>query len=199
MAETVAVAGTITVHVDVAGFYYRGTVDKKSVVIPKGASVLDAMSKARADNIAAFRSGKQGPILDFSIEKGPSKGLFVNEISILHLQKAVSRQSRERSYPPGRYAYADDPIKLGDDPDVAGKKRLRRSDGSELPYVLAWQYYLYDSDGRDLARKPPATSRTVVAAFEQFLHENVTIVWRLIAIFLEPSEPDGIKSKKART
>lgn len=178
----------VTVKIDVAGFYYR----KAGVVVPKNATVLDALAKARADDIDAHLKGGSGPILDFSIETGPTQGLFINEISILHSTDAISGQDAARKYPAGRYAYADDPV--GVDPVT---KRLIRTDALEVPYVLAWQYYLYDSEGRDLARAGNA-SRHVEPASGKKLDQDVTIVWRLIAIFLEPTEGVGIKSKKAR-
>jgi hypothetical protein len=185
----------ITVNIDVAGFYYRAKGDlTQGVKLPRGASVLDAMAATRARDMKAHMKGGTGPILDFSVEIGPTPGLFINEISVLHMTPATSRQESQpagaprRSYEAGRYAYADDPVDFD-----AVNNRLVRNDAVDLPYVLAWQYYLYDRDGRDLARVPKATNRKVVPASEAELDQDVTIVWRLIAIFLKPSERPGSK------
>ena len=176
--------------------------------MPTGTTVLGAMNRCRELDVAAAQEGTADAIFDFSIEVGPSAGLFINEIALLHLKPPMSRQLREgqsvnRSYDAGRYAYADDPVKpvtveASDDPTVK-IPRLARADGRDLPFVLAWQYYLYDAEGRDLARAS-GTTRTIEAASTRLLDADVTIVWRLIAIMLKPTEAlaSGSKSGIAR-
>lgn len=204
---------TIKVKIDVAGFYYRGT----EIEIPVNSSVLDACNVARAEDVKNALAGNDNPVFDFSIEKAPpggAKGFFINEISILHSKKPVSGQRKTagkdtvgRQYEAGRYAYADDPVAIAtvENEDksatvttvaVDEPTRLVRNDGVDLPYVLAWQYYLYDAQGRDLARRDEKTVRVIEPASTKKLEHDVTIVWRLIAIFLKPTEGVGMKGSK---
>lgn len=184
--------GMISVRVDVAGMYYR---PKAPVKVPKGSSVLKALEAVRDRDIEAFLADGSDPIFDFSIETGPTNGLFINEIAIIHRTPAISGQSSTRKYEAGRYAYPDDPVGLR---EIDNTTRLVRTDGRDLPYVLAWQYYLYDNEGRDLARKMGSTVRKVEPVSQKILDIDVTIVWRLIAIFVKPTELPGIKALVAK-
>lgn len=188
----------INVSVDVAGMYYRPT---QPVQVAERTTVLKALEAVRDRDIMAYLAEGKEPIFDFSIETGPSKGLFINEISIIHAKDAVSGQSDKRTYRAGRYAYADDPVTLAVEspappPPAEPKMRLARNDDSALPYVLAWQYYLYGrvngKFSQDLGRSDDG-KRKVEPVSEKVLMHDTLIVWRLIAIFVKPTEEAGIK------
>lgn len=180
----------ISVTVDVAGFYFE-----KTVTVDENASILNVMQAVKEAT-----SGPRGASLDFSVEGTPPNDLFLDGLRITHRNgSAVSRQRpNSKSYPDGVYEFYDDDVEF-----VNG--RLRRKHPNGQFFVNAWQYYVYDESRVDINRRAALnspndpTARTIVplsrgpADGGVQLGNNFLIVWRLVAIALEPSYGDSLK------
>lgn len=179
----------ISVTVDVAGFYFEET-----VVVDEGSSIRDVMEAVKQQT-AARRSGAK---LDYSDEGDSPDNLFLDGIRITHRNgSAMSRQNRPnpRAYPDGVYEFYDDDVDERD-----GRLFPRNVNGRF--FVNAWQYYVYDEQRRDLGRLQAGQSPTdrKIIAYSRSpsrggiqLGNNYLIVWRLIAIALQPTYGHSLK------
>jgi hypothetical protein len=168
----------IHVTIDIAGMYYRRSID-----VPKGSTIKEIMEALKVSDQTATDFQ-----LDYSTEKYAERE-FIDGISVRHLQPAVSRQDSTRTYDAGLYEYYDDGVTVQDG-------RFVPSDPNKS-YVLAWQYYVYDANGRDRDRANVNSTRTVVPFSEQKINDVSLIVWRLVAIFLKPSYGHSLKVARA--
>lgn len=169
--------------IDIAGFYYSS-----KVTVQDTDTFLNAMNAASAADLAAPAGSR--PVLEFTTESLDGK-VFIDGISIRHPKPPASRQDPSRTYAAGLYEYFDD--------DVV----LKPGGGFEpadpnTPYVLAWQYYAYDAEGRDADRSGQRVERKVVPFSQQTVGTTTLLVWRLVAIFLRPSYRDSLKVARAR-
>ena len=173
------------VKLDIAGMYFGLNVD-----VAEGATVKDVMDAAVA--ATANNAGTKLPTFLYSAETVLGK-LTVNTITIVHREKsAKSRQAPEagsdpRHYPNGVYSYSDDAV-------ILRNNGLRALDPNRS-FVLAWQYYVYNADGVDLARMRGGPTRKVVSFSETVdkgydLKEGYSVVWRLVGIFTRPTHDD---------
>jgi hypothetical protein len=174
---------TIEVTLDIAGMYYN-----KKVKVKSGATVEDVM-------IAAMNTNSPGSARLFFDPEQSGGMRYIDSIRVEHVGgSAKSRQNQSRIYEDGIYEYYDDDV----DVDPTTGRLVARN--SPLPYVLAWQYYVYDEAFRDLSRARVADgiARTVVPFSDSnsngyMLGNNYTIVWRLIAIFVKPTYGKSLK------
>jgi hypothetical protein len=191
------------ITLDVAGFFYGVIVDVSDDVT----TVKDVMLQAQSGRgVSSAIMGNPVPKLSFTTEKilvGTNEKEFVDQITITHSNgSARSRQSNDRVYDDGAYGYADDPV-------VFQNQRIVPVNPNE-EIVLSWQYYLYDTDGKDQSRAGAGTQREVIPFSEPavdstgktLLTPNSTIVWRLIALALRPtgvpaSRPENTMSVKS--
>jgi hypothetical protein len=173
------------VKLDIAGMYFGLNVD-----VMEGATVKDVMDAAVA--ATANNAGTRLPTFLYSAETVLGK-LTVNTITVVHRENsAKSRQAPEagsnpRHYPNGVYSYSDDSV-------ILKNNGLRALDPNRS-FVLAWQYYVYDGEGIDLARMRGGSTRKVVSFAETVnkgydLKDGYSVVWRLIAIFTRPTHDD---------
>ncbi|MEL7544945.1 MAG: hypothetical protein AAGJ70_14370 [Pseudomonadota bacterium] len=171
----------VEVTLDIAGMYFR-----RKVMVAETATVEDVMIAARDANTANDA--------EFSFDSEVIDGkTFLDGITVKHRNgSAKSGQDNRRVYPDGTYQYYDDSVTI--DP-VSGL--FKPKDPNKL-FVLAWQYYVYDKDGIDLSRfrskprkvVPFTTSDTDFEFKREFA--PYTVVWRLIAIWLD-SYGDSLK------
>lgn len=185
------------VKLDIAGMYFGTEVD-----VPTGSTiktVMDAAMEKTKNN-----AGTNEATFMYQSEPNTSAVGFLNTITVIHRgNSAKSRQktidpatgnpddTRTRTYPNGVYSFADDNFL----PGRAGQP-LHPLDANKA-FVSAWQYYVYDETGGDLARKPGTTPRTIVPYTEVVVKENYTVVWRLVTIFVRSTHGDaGEISKK---
>jgi hypothetical protein len=99
-----------------------------------------------------------------------------------------------RLYQAGIYHFSDDGVSVNPTRPTEG---LRAVDPNR-PIVSAWQYYIYDADGVDLARKRPVGVDPAVREIVPYsrrrpvdiIQDGQTIVWRLITIFVRPTHAD---------
>lgn len=169
--------------IDIAGFYYSTKVE-----IDESKTFLDAMNAASQADLTAPKGSR--PVLEFTTESLNGK-VFIDGISVYHPKDPASRQDPRRTYAAGLYEYFDDDVLLtpggGFEPA-----------NPNTPYVLAWQYYAYDAEGRDADRAGQRVDRKVVPFSEQTIGTTTLLVWRLVAIFLRPSYRDSLKVARAR-
>lgn len=194
MAE--AKDNTITVTLDIAGFYYG-----EEIEVPYEGKLISVK-----DVMLAARKRTSFPKLEFTGEVlpvGAKQKEFCDTIIVVHQGgTAKSRQGGGRSYDDGTYLAADDPV-------FFTKDRLVSPEGKSI--VSAWQYYVYDTDFVDLnrrfaaqekAKKPslPKGYRVVVPYSIPFevtdatgelrgIKPGDTIVWRRVSICLAPTTP----------
>jgi hypothetical protein len=174
------------ITLDIAGFYYDTDVD-----VPEGSTIKDVMTAAK--NLGVLPCGAK---LDFSDEPFPTingtarAGNQVDRITITHSNdSAKSRQKSvpRRVYPDGIYSFVDDATI----DEVTGKFR---SLDPNKHFVHAWQYYLYDTEFRDLARARAGNVYRAIVGYDspdQQLEEGYTIVWRLVTIMVGPNVHDA--------
>jgi hypothetical protein len=183
--------GVIEVTLDIAGMYYS-----KKVKVKTGATVEDVMTAAMSLNAPGSAR------LYFDPEESQGER-YIDSIRVEHDGgSAKSRQDPSRVYADGTYEYYDDDVEIV---EISPTTRRLVAKSSPLPYVLAWQYYVYDEEFRDLSRKraPDGIKRTVVPFSKSnangfMLGNNYTIVWRLIAIFVKPTYGDSLKVAMAK-
>jgi hypothetical protein len=188
-----AMKDMISVNLDIAGFFFR-----IAVQVPANATVKDVMDAA----VAATAGGPTAttPKLTYSSEdySADPNGKTINTLTVIHADgSAKSGQTNQdmtstgRVYGDGIYYFTDDAVLLPKEGDTV--RRLRPADPNKSS-VQAWQYYVYDKDGVDQARKPEARSRRIVpfdsTAGGYTLTENSTVVWRLVGIFLRPTHAE---------
>lgn len=169
--------------IDIAGFYYSSKVQTK-----EADTFLDAMNAASQADKAAPAGSR--PVLEFTTESFNGK-LFIDGISVHHPTRPASRQDKTRTYGAGLYEYFDDDVVL------TPTNAFEPADPN-TPYVLAWQYYAYDAEGRDADRAGQRVERKVVPFSEQTIGTTTLLVWRLVAIFLRPSYRDSLKVARAK-
>ncbi len=164
------------VKLDIAGMYFSFEAS-----VAAGACVKDVMDDVAVKTRAP---GYEGPRFRYTTE---TIGTFLslNGIRIDHVNgSAVSRQDATRVYPDGIYRYDDDAVDF--------KNGLLVGTDPTKNYVLAWQFYVYDKNGVEHARKDGA-KRSIVSFAEKdpakmgyALEDGSTVVWRLVAIFYKP-------------
>ena len=184
--KTVVQAENIDVRVDVAGMYYA-----RQVSVSKGSTILEAMQAVQDADTKDADNGENEPRLKFRTELDSKGHEQIDGITIEHVTPAKSRQGGKRSYPAGRYEYFDDTVEVKADGGFTPGDPCKR-------YVLAWQYYVYDLEGRDRDRAELNSERVVVPFSKQTLDESCLVVWRLVAIFMKPYG-DSLKVVASRT
>jgi len=169
------------VKLDIAGMYFSFEAS-----VAAGACVKDVMDDVAVKTRAP---GYEGPRFRYSTE---TIGTFLslNGIRIDHengsakSRQTLSDQPVARVYPDGIYRYDDDAVDF--------KNGLLVGTDPTKNYVLAWQYYVYDKNGVEHARKDGASRRIVSFAEKDpakmgyVLEDGSTVVWRLVAIFYKP-------------
>jgi hypothetical protein len=175
------------IKLDVAGMYFGIEVD-----VPTNATIKDVMDAAVIKTAGAKGSN---PTFEYSSEALTTGNLGVNSITITHRGKsAKSRQTvgatpSGRTYPNGIYHFSDDGFM-----EPAAGKPLKPIDPNKA-FVGAWQYYVYDTTGRDLARAAGAPIRRIVpfdtpSPNGYVLSDGYTVVWRLVTIFVRSTHDD---------
>ena len=172
----------VSLTIDVAGFYYSQTVS-----VPTTATLMTAMDAAKAKDAAA---GAPRMALNFTTEILDGQE-YIDCISVHHFDRAESRQDKTRKYDPGIYKYSDDEVYFLPNGNLAPRDPMKS-------FVLSWQYYCYDIDGRDISRGQAETDRKVVPFSVSTVGDTRLLVWRLVAIFLRPSHGDSLKIARAR-
>jgi hypothetical protein len=189
---------TISVSLDIAGFYYfRG-----GIAMPNNATIRDVMDEARRLDLSAYAARQTTPVLDYktSLSNEP----YIDSITVHHIAPAVSRQRRAggvpREYEPGEYTFRSDgvistggtvPLKPYVAVNIVGEQITR-------PVTATWQYYLYDANGVEEARRYKTSDERVKIPFSKLdrsnaLSEGCTIVWRAVVIMIAPTRPKSIK------
>lgn len=175
------------VKLDIAGMYFG---EEILVEITPDTTVKDVMDAAVLQT--AGNTGSK-PTFSYSDEDVEGKRT-VNTITVVHRGgSAKSRQAppgspNPRTYPNGVYSYSDDSVFIRE-------MGLRALDPNKA-FVLAWQYYVYDETGVDLARMRYGAGSRAVVPFGQtadkgyVLEDGYTVVWRLVAIFVRPTHHD---------
>jgi hypothetical protein len=176
------------VTLDIAGMYFS-----ESVTVPEGATIKDLMDAVVTKTNPPLGNNKAS--FNYRSEKFDDDSKQINTITITHRGgSAKSRQTKGgqgtgRTYPNGIYSYTDDAVK-----ELLPNKPLRAANPNQNA-ILAWQYYVYDAEGRDLARAAGASRKIV--PFDAppsdggySLGEGYTVVWRLITICVRSTHGD---------
>ncbi|MDP4021039.1 hypothetical protein Q8W71_00245 [Methylobacterium sp. NEAU 140] len=149
------------IKLDITGFYYSIDVDSSGVT-----TVLDVLNRANG-----IRS-PNGGVLSFRLDKG-----FVSSLTVEYDGQSSPKSRQNNSpfgpnRPVGIYSYTDDVFSQSN----------RISNSGNIPGLLAWQYYIFDSAG-----KQKSGDRTIVpvskASTTFQIQDGDRIVWRLIGIF----------------
>ncbi|MEM6387230.1 MAG: hypothetical protein AAF718_13450 [Pseudomonadota bacterium] len=183
------------VNLDIAGFYYRFF----EVEVDDGSPVKALMDAVNNVIVPVGNGGSVGAKLTFDTED-LGKKVFIDSISITHAggsaksgQKDDAGSYSTRAYPDGIYANADEAGIIKEDLPTKPFVALDRNKTG----LMAWQYYVYDTNFVDLNRK--FGPRKVVPFTEIFerndegqpprgLQNGDTVVWRLVQI---RTRPDG--------
>ena len=173
------------VKLDIAGMFFQ-----VSVPVDEDATVEDVMKAAERQTAGGM--GPEGETFRYTGEvvTSPTGRLqTVNTITVVHRNgSARSRQTYSntgngRRYKDGIYSYSDNARF-----DAEGNFKPLDPNAE---FVLAWQYYVYDADGKESARS--GQPRRVVSYADNSadrgytLAEGSTVVWRLVAIFTGPT------------
>lgn len=194
------------ITVDVAGMYFSETVD-----YVQDDTIRDVLLRVQQKTNAPEHLGAKFSFTgeDFSIP--PFK--TIQSVTVIHNdESAISRQivldenlepKRDaigefvrRQYPKGIYHFSDDNfLSTGKGKDTDPLNPL----DPNKAFVSAWQYYIYDKNGTDLARKPrkntdlPEEYRAIIpydAKGKIILEDGYKIVLRLVTIFVRPTHDD---------
>jgi hypothetical protein len=99
-----------------------------------------------------------------------------------------------RIYQAGIYHFSDDSVA----PEARRPTEGLRAVDPNKAFISAWQYYVYNADGVELARRRPDGSAPIVREIVPYsrrraadiIQDGQTIVWRLITIFVRPTHAD---------
>lgn len=176
------------VKLDIAGMFFQ-----VSVSVDENATVENVMDAAVRQTAGGM--GPKGETFLYTSEQvtSPTGRLqTVNTITVIHRNgSATSRQTyagavNGRRYKDGIYSYSDNARF-----DAEGNFKPLDPNAD---FVLAWQYYVYDADGKESARS--GQPRRVISYADNgadrgySLAEDSTVVWRLVAIFTGPTHPN---------
>ena len=193
---------TISVSLDIAGFYYF----RHNIIVPDNATVRQVMDQARSLDLADYAAGKTTPVLHYTSSMDENE--YMQSITVHHFEPAKSRQRRSgepaREYAPGEYSFRSDGVKVTSPPvpyqpltalDIAGAVINR-------PATVTWQYYIYDAVGVEEARRFQDKDTRVKVPFSKrdrsnMLSDGGTIVWRAVVIMIAPTRPKSIKATAA--
>lgn len=189
----------MAVHVDIAGIYFG--ID---VPFVEGETIRDLMLRIQTLTGAPDYPHPRAEFFEDMFSKG---GFTLDGVTITHRKNsAKSRQNvrddsgqivGRRQYDNGIYHFSDDSI-LPSDVLLAP---LSPADPNKA-FVSAWQYYVYDADGRDLARirgianeeglpGGKEVDREIIPYGDKsttaLVQDGYTIVWRLVTIFVRPT------------
>lgn len=189
----------MTVRVDFAGLYF-------SIEVPFVQNETIRGLLLRIQTITGA-PGYVGPRAEFYEEEYSADGLTLDGVTITHrngsaksrqlVKNAAGQLVGKRQYDNGIYHFSDDSVGI----DAANPLRPLRPADPNKAFVSAWQYYVYDEQGRDLARlrpTPPGTAmdpdREIVPFSDPstipLVMDGYTIVWRLVTIFVRPTHAD---------
>jgi hypothetical protein len=176
---------TITVKLDVAGFYYGKTL----AGVKKGATILDVMHRIAALGTDATDNGTRAA-LRFS-SNHPRKFLDTIDISFTDTPKSrqVGQPNGYLNLTPGRYAASD-----------FGQENVAITAGSA---ILAWQYYVNEAtfeNGKLKSIGSPLNGSATVPVgdrkIEPFgaysLDRDCIVTWRLIVITTAGSPEEDV-------
>ena len=188
------------ITLDIAGLFFSETVDYL-----EGDTIRDVVNRVQAKTAA---SGYAGPRLEVTEEAYSGGGFTVNSITVTHKNNsAVSRQILKdssgqvivggdgqplrRQYENGIYHFSDDAVSLNTN-DLTSP--LLAADPNK-PVVFAWQYYVYDTEFRDVARARAGNVAREIVPYsaektKSEIADGYTIVWRLVGIFVRPTHAD---------
>jgi hypothetical protein len=196
----------MTVKLDVSGMFFGIEVD-----FVAGETIRDLLLRVQAlTNAPGYDLNK--PKIEFLEEPFDHGEFQLDGITVTHRNRSgLSRQVKtdkltgmiivneageavRRTYQGGIYHFSDDSAKVDADRPTQG---LRAVDPNK-PFVSAWQYYVYDIDGVDLARKRPVGGDPILREIVPYsrrkpvdiIEDGQTIVWRLITIFVRPTHAD---------
>jgi hypothetical protein len=195
------------IKVDIAGMYYGRMVvldDRSSDDDPY--TVRDALVAARRADQEDRRNGGKKPQLNFAEDDRLTP--FLRSISVDHIENAVSRQDKSRTYPAGEYAFRSDGVAKG--PRTDGTMGFVAVDQDGNPsgkrFIQTWQYYVYSAAGVDISRAASSPDFRKVVPFSvsdesNRLENGSQIVFRLVTIFIDPTRRPAIKTavEKGRT
>lgn len=191
---------TVSVSLDIAGFYYR----RDSITVANNATIRDVMDEARRLDLAAFKSGATTPVLDYTPTLAPDP--YMQTITVHHLVPATSRQKAvpPRQYPVGEYSFRSDGVIPTHPPELYKPFTAVNLQGEEItrPVTVSWQYYLYDANGVEEARRFREGGRREIIPFSKrdrsnMLTEGCTIVWRAVVVMIAPTRPKSLKGAVA--
>jgi hypothetical protein len=161
------------INLEITGFYFRLSVPADGIV-----TVLDLM------NAASGVESANGGVMDFALDFDQR---FIETISVNYGRTSTSERHREnltvlpkRRPTGGLYSFTED----------VTEPENRISRPGQVPGLHAWQYYVYDINGRMKSRvgttellgvKPAAESDQL--SLGEPLEDGDTVAWRIVAIF----------------
>lgn len=189
----------VSVSLDIAGFYYF----RPDIVVPNNATIRDVMDAAKQLDLAAYAAGKTSPVLDFRMTMDGRD--YLESITIHHFDSPTSRQKQpdgtpKRQYAPGEYSFRSDGV-IKTEPAVPYRPLTAVDIGGAVinrPATVTWQYYLYDVNGVEEARRFKTDDERIKVPFSKrdranMLTDGCTIVWRAVVIMIAPTRPKSLK------